>query len=176
MAYLEAPAVPCRTHVAFLPGGEGKVSAATLAGDLGIDRITAARLAYRHGARANVIAERIKRRPLEATMVCACEPVTEAEVRHVIQNEMAATVGDVARRTRLGLGACGGMRCASRCGQIVAEERGLAPREGGRQALEFLKRQAGTRAVAMSPVQARQEALTLASIRAELGPLVEEDE
>jgi glycerol-3-phosphate dehydrogenase len=102
--------------------------------------------------------------------------VIEAEIRHVIQNEMAATVDDVARRTRLGLGACGGMRCAARCGQIVAQERGLAPRDGGRQALQFLKRQASTRAVAMGSVQAQQEALTLASIRAELGPLIEEEE
>jgi len=94
----------------------------------------------------------------------------------VIRHEMAATVDDVARRTRLGLGTCGGMRCAARCGQIVAQERGLAPRDGMRQALVFLKRQASTRAVAMNPVQARQEALTLASVRAELGPIIEEDE
>jgi len=176
MTYLDAPAVPCRTHVAFLPGGEGKVSSVALAEELGIDRIAAARLAYRHGSRANAIAERIRERPLEATVVCPCEPVMEAEVRHAIKHEMAATVEDVARRTRLGLGACGGMRCAARCGQIVAQERGLAPRDGMRQALVFLKRQASTRAVAMNPVQARQEALTLASVRAELGPIIEEDE
>jgi glycerol-3-phosphate dehydrogenase len=176
VAYLDAPAVPCRTHVAFLPGGEAKVSQETLARDVGIDRIAAARLTYRHGARANIIAERIKARPLEATVVCPCEPVTLAEIRHVIENEMAATVADVVRRTRLGLGACGGMRCAARCGQIVAQDRGLEAREGVRQALQFLKRQASTRAVAMTPVQAQEEALMLASIRAELGPLVEEDE
>jgi glycerol-3-phosphate dehydrogenase len=176
IAYLGAPAVPCRTHVAFLPGGESKVSSATLSQEVGIDRIAAARLIYRHGSRARVIAERMKERPLEATVVCPCEPVTEAEIRHVVRHEMAATVADVARRTRLGLGACGGMLCAARCGQIVAQERGLEPRDGGRQAIQFLKRQASTRAVAMSPVQARQEALTLASLRAEMGPIVEEDE
>jgi glycerol-3-phosphate dehydrogenase len=176
MTYLDAPAVPCRTHVAFLPGGDGKVSSVALAEELGIDRISAARLTYRHGSRASAIAERIRERPLEATVICPCEPVVEAEVRYVIKHEMAATVDDVARRTRLGLGACGGMRCAARCGQIVAQERGLAPRDGGRMALQFLKRQASTRAVAMGPMQARQEALTLASIRSELGPIIEEDE
>jgi glycerol-3-phosphate dehydrogenase len=174
--YLGAPAVPCRTHVAFLPGGDGKISASALASELGVDRIAAARLAYRHGSRATVIAERIKERPLEASTVCVCEPVLEAEVRHVIRHEMAVTVDDVARRTRLGLGACGGMRCAARCGQILAEEQGFLPREGPRLALAFLKRQASTRAVAVGPVQARQEALTLASLRAELGTLVEDDE
>jgi glycerol-3-phosphate dehydrogenase len=82
---------------------------------------------------------------------------------------MANTVDDVARRTRLGLGACGGMRCAARCGQIVAEERGLAPGEGLAMAREFLVRQARTRVVALGPQQARQEALTLAHMRASLG-------
>ena len=109
-------------------------------------------------------------------MVCPCEPVIEAEVRYVVRTEWARTVDDVSRRTRLGLGACGGMRCAARCGQIVAEERGLAPRDGARQALRFLARQASTRAVAVGPLQAQQEALGLASIRAELGPLIEEGE
>jgi glycerol-3-phosphate dehydrogenase len=68
------------------------------------------------------------------------------------------------------------MRCAARCGQIVAEERRLEPREGARQALRFLARQACTRAVAVGPVQAQQEALGLAALRAELGPVIEEGE
>ena len=88
-------------------------------------------------ARSRVrILERAARRPGERDVVCPCEPVLEAEVRHVVREELARTVDDVARRTRLGLGACGGMRCAARCGQIVAEERGLAaargPRDGAR--------------------------------------------
>ena len=80
-------------------------------------------------------------------MICPCEPVLEAEVRHVVKHEMARTVHDVARRTRLGLGACGGMRCAARCGQIVAEERGLPPHEGFELARDFVERQASTRIV-----------------------------
>jgi glycerol-3-phosphate dehydrogenase len=61
------------------------------------------------------------------------------------------------------------MRCAARCGQIVAEELGLPPAAGLRQAIAFLGRQARTRAVALGPEQARQEALAMASVRAELG-------
>jgi glycerol-3-phosphate dehydrogenase len=61
------------------------------------------------------------------------------------------------------------MRCAARCGQIVAEERGLSPAEGRRDALRFLKRQARTRAPGLGPEQARQEAITFAAVRAELG-------
>jgi len=169
-------APPCRTHITPLPGGERMVSRRALAERLGIDAIAAARLVYRHGARSELIAERIAERRAEAAVVCACEPVLEAEVRHVIAHEWAATVDDVARRTRLGLGACGGMRCAARCGQIVAEELRLAPREGARQAFRFLARQASTRAVAVGPAQAQQEALGLAALRAELGPVIDESE
>ena len=107
--------------------------------------------------------------------MCVCEPVIEAEVRYVIAHELARSVADVARRTRLGLGACGGMRCAARCGQIVADELSLPPREGMRQALAFLEQQALTRAVALGPDQARQEALTIASVRAEIGVDADDD-
>ena len=74
-----------------------------------------------------------------------------------------------------GLGACGGYRCALRCGQIVADERGLPPREGQRQALSFLHEQSRRRAPALSPIQARQEALAITSVRSELGLYPEED-
>jgi glycerol-3-phosphate dehydrogenase len=102
-------------------------------------------------------------------VVCACEPVLEAEVRHVLDEELACTVDDVARRTRLGLGACGGMRCALRCGQIVAQEKGLTQQEGRAQAIRFLGRQRALRAPALGPEQARQEALALAHLAAQVG-------
>ena len=53
-------------------------------------------------------------------------------MRHAVRKELARTVDDVARRTRLGLGACGGMRCAARCGQIVAAGARSSPRRGAR--------------------------------------------
>jgi glycerol-3-phosphate dehydrogenase len=115
------------------------------------------------------VLERVARRPVERDVTCPCEPVLEAEVRHVVREEMARTVEDVARRTRLGLGACGGMRCAARCGQIIADERGLAPREGLALARRFLVKQGRSRIVAMGPEQARQEALALSHLRASMG-------
>lgn len=160
---------PCTTHTRPLPGGDATISEMGLAMEAGIDAIAARRLAYRHGSRATRVLERIRRKPREAAVVCACEPVLEAEVRHVIREELACTVDDVARRTRLGLGACGGMRCAARCGQILAEERELAPREGLALAGRFLAQKVKTRVVALGPEQARQEALALSSIRSEMG-------
>ena len=161
--------VPCATHASPLPGGEAAADPFALATRHGIDAVAARRLVYRHGSRAERVLERAKERPREALTVCACEPVTEAEVRYVLDTELARSVADVSRRTRLGLGACGGMRCAARCGQIVAEELDLSPGEGLAQAMRFLERQALTRSVALGPEQARQEALAIASVRAEMG-------
>lgn len=159
----------CTTHLTPLPGGEDAVDAITLSRSLGIEAVTGRRLTYRHGARARHIAERIKRTPSEARVVCVCEPVIEAEVRHVLSEEFARTVDDVSRRTRLGLGACGGMRCAARCGAIVAEEVGYDPADGMRQALRFLHKRARARTCALGPEQARQEALCIASVRSQMG-------
>ncbi|HEY8090363.1 MAG TPA: glycerol-3-phosphate dehydrogenase/oxidase [Polyangiaceae bacterium] len=160
---------PCSTHRLPLPGGERLPSAVALAAKHHVTPVAGRRLVYRHGAIAKRILERASRRPSEKDVVCPCEPVLEAEVRHVVREELARDVHDVARRTRLGLGACGGMRCAARCGQIVAEERGLSPQEGHAMACAFVERQAGTRIVAMGPAQARQEALALAHLRSSLG-------
>ncbi len=157
------------TATSFLPGGDEVCDPFALARRAGIDAVAARRLVYRHGSRAVRIEERMKQRPREASVVCPCEPVTEAEVRYVVKHELARSVDDVSRRTRLGLGACGGMRCAARCAQIVADERGLSPHEGARQALTFLARRAEMRAPALGPEQARQEALAMAAVRAELG-------
>jgi glycerol-3-phosphate dehydrogenase len=161
----------CTTHLSALPGGDVELDAAVVARSLGVDAVCGRRLVYRHGGRAERIVERVRRRPSEARTVCGCEPVVEAEVRHVLEHEFARSVADVSRRTRLGRGACGGMRCAARCGAIVAEQLGLPPVEGMRQALGFLKDQARTRVCALGPEQARQEALAIADVRAQMGIL-----
>jgi glycerol-3-phosphate dehydrogenase len=160
---------PCRTATTPLPGAAPAVEVAPLARLGGFDPVSATRLAYRHGVRAMAIAERAAADPRGAEVVCACEPVTLAEIHHVVDHELARTVDDVARRTRLGLGSCGGMRCAARCGAVVAGLTGRSPLEGQRQAREFLELAARRRLPAMGPDQARQELLLRASWRAELG-------
>src|SRR5580658_4091126 len=161
--------VACSTHTRALPGGERMPDAGELGSRFAITPVAARRLVYRHGERALRVLERTARCANERDTVCACEPVLEAEVRYVLREELARTVADVARRTRLGLGACGGMRCAARCGQIVAAELELEPSEGRAMALEFLEQQARSRVVALGPEQARQEALLAAHVRSSLG-------
>ncbi len=159
----------CQTHELSLPGGDEQIDPMRLVEDGGMEAVTATRLEYRHGSRSERIVERMRRKPREAAVVCPCEPVTEAEIRYVVEREWARSVDDVARRTRLGLGACGGMRCAARCGRIVAEATDQPAREGERMALDFLRQSVRRRLPALGPEQARQEALTLSSLRAELG-------
>jgi glycerol-3-phosphate dehydrogenase len=135
----------------------------------GMEAVTATRLEYRHGGRSLRVLERMQQKPREAAVVCTCEPVTEAEIRYVIEQEFAHDVADVARRTRLGLGACGGMRCALRCGRIVADATGRSPEAGQQMALEFLTQGARRRSAAVGAAQARQEALSLSVLQAEIG-------
>lgn len=160
---------PCRTHLASLPGGEEELSPLALAKRFGVDPVTATRLEYRHGSRSVRILERMRRDPKQAAVVCPCEPVTDGEIRYAVEKELATSVDDVSRRTRLGLGACGGMRCAARCGRIVAELTQRSPADGQRMAVEFLERAAKRRLTTLGPEQARQEALGLAAQRAQLG-------
>ncbi len=160
---------PCRTHLLFLPGGDEAVDPMRLVTEGGMEAVAAKRLEYRHGSRSLRVLERMKRNPREGAVVCPCEPVTEAEVRYVVEHEWARSVEDVARRTRLGMGACGGMRCAARCGQIVAEMTEQSPEAGLRMAFQFSDGALRRRLPALGPSQARQEALALASLRAELG-------
>jgi glycerol-3-phosphate dehydrogenase len=156
-----------RTHLTALPGGDELIDPIAMAEDAGIEAVAGARLEYRHGARSLRVVERIAKNPREAAVLCPCEPVLEAEVRYVVQHEWAQTVEDVSRRTRLGLGSCGGMRCAARCGRIVAEMTDRSPREALQLAHGFLAGAARRRAAAVGPDQARQEALGLAVLRAD---------
>jgi len=160
---------PCQTHLLPLPGGDEQIDPMHLVREGGMEAVTATRLEYRHGARSLRVLDRMLRQPREAAVVCPCEPVTEAEIRYVVENELASTVEDVSRRTRLGLGACGGMRCAVRCGRIVAEMTGATAGEGLGMALEFLRSAAKRRVSGIGPEQARQEALALAALGSEVG-------
>jgi glycerol-3-phosphate dehydrogenase len=160
-------AVRGTTHEKSLPGGEEQVDPLVLAQEVALDPTAATRLEYRHGSRARRVTQRIHDNPREAAIVCPCEPVVEAEIRHVVQHELARTAVDVSRRTRLGLGACGGMRCAARCGQIVAEMTGQSPAAGQRMALELVTFTQKRRLSVLGPEQARQEALTVQAIRSQ---------
>ena len=159
----------CHTHSMPLPGGEEVIAPEEFAVANGISGLAAVRMIYRHGGRSRQLAERMASDPEQKRVLCDCEPVLEAEVRHVVRGELARTVEDVSRRTRLGLGACGGMRCAASCGAVVADELGQPPSWGRESARQFLVSAGRRRLPALNPAQARQEAMLSASALASLG-------
>lgn len=158
---------PCRTATAPLPGAMADPPSAVASSSL-VGGAALRRLGHRYGAAAGLILERIAARPREGRLLCACGPVTEAEVRHVVEHEWARTVVDVVRRTRLGLGCCGGMGCVADCATVVADAAGQDAARVADAAREAHAVLARGRLPAVGPAQARQEALALALVRAEL--------
>lgn len=144
---------------AKLPGGEEAADSFVVAERLGVPEATARRIVLRHGARCLDIGARIGRRRTEAAVVCACEPVLEAEIRHAVRMEHARDVSDVGRRTCLGHGACGGMRCAHRAAEVICAERALPPSEAHAMTRRFLMERWRERMPALDPSSLAQEEL-----------------
>lgn len=117
----------CTTHSAPLPGGESTPAPQEIARLADIDVYAAARMIHRHGACAQAIVERIRANPRERRIVCVCEPVTEAEIRHCISTEWVSSLEDLRRRTHCGGGPCQGARCARQAAHLIAE---LVPADG----------------------------------------------
>lgn len=117
---------PCETHTEPLPGGEAHDLEHRAFTELGVDAYTADRILFRHGARAERVLDLMRREPRTRAIICPCEPVTEAELRIVLRDELARTLDDCRRRCRLGVGPCGGAECSHRAAQIYCQERGLS--------------------------------------------------
>ena len=115
---------PCRTHKEPLPGGEAAADVPALATRYDLPEMAVQRLGYRQGALAAEVLREGKR---DLALVCDCELVTAAEIRHVVRTEWVADLVDLERRTRCGAGPCLGVRCALQAARIVGSERGLGP-------------------------------------------------
>jgi glycerol-3-phosphate dehydrogenase len=111
-----------RTADLPLPGGERNVDVGALVSERPIPMSAAARAAYRHGARVSEVLAAAASESRVGIVTCACEGVLEAEVRYACRKEGARTLPDLARHSRLGLGACQGARCAARAAEVLNEE------------------------------------------------------
>ncbi len=60
----------------------------------------------------------------DTTIVCRCEEVTLGEIRKAV-GDGAASINDIKRRTRLGMGHCQGRFC----GQVINELLGMLSKE-----------------------------------------------
>jgi len=120
----------CRTHTSPLPGAESPLDLDDALREVRVSRLAAGRMAYRHGARARAIFDDARVNARHAAVVCACEPVTEGELRCVAREELVRRLVDIRRRTRLSMGACGGTHCLARGSQILAQEHALSAEAG----------------------------------------------
>lgn len=77
------------------------------------------------GTRALKIEHALKEQPVDRTVICECEQVTWAEIESTLSKDSRFNLGDIRRRTRLGMGPCQGTFCSHRAA-AMAVEKGLA--------------------------------------------------
>jgi len=148
---------PCTTGEAPLPGTEEVVDVPSLSRHYQLDPVILSRILFRHGSRSRDILASMLHTPSRRAIVCRCEPVTDAEIRHAIHHESATTLEDVMHRTRMGTGPCGGVGCAMRAASIMGEERDWSPRRTLDEARAFLQARYAARRPALRGDQARME-------------------
>ena len=120
---LGRPPVRCTTHEVPLPGGATPTRVEDVAAEFELPLPVAARLVARQGDRAPGLLRESSPADRRA-LVCECEPVTRAEVRHAVRHEHVERLEDLYRRVRMSSGGCLGMRCCWPAAQVMAEERG----------------------------------------------------
>ncbi|MCL4685342.1 FAD-dependent oxidoreductase [Myxococcota bacterium] len=116
----------CRTATTPLPGGDGTLDVLAVAQRFRTPVAAVLRLGFRHGTRTpDLLApwtpEPADSAPPPPRIVCACEPVLDAELLHVAHRERVRTLEDCALRVRLGIGACQGAGCARGAAGLLGE-------------------------------------------------------
>jgi glycerol-3-phosphate dehydrogenase len=117
-------APPCRTHEEPLPGGESAPDVRELASRHRVAEGAVARLAYRHGSRAEEVLRLADEDPRLKLIVCRDEGLLAAEVVWICRHERVRRLQDLRRRCRLAVAGCGGLDCARLAAQLAAQELG----------------------------------------------------
>lgn len=117
---------PGRSATTPLPGGDGALDVLATAKRFRTPVAAVVRLGFRHGTRTpQVLADHdTEQRADVATpprVVCACEPVLDAELRHAVAREGVRRLTDCTLRVRLGVGACQGAGCAGAAAAVLAD-------------------------------------------------------
>ncbi|MDR2054757.1 MAG: anaerobic glycerol-3-phosphate dehydrogenase subunit A [Desulfovibrio sp.] len=82
---------------------------------------------------------RAERDPWKKTLLCECELVTFAEFEAAAAQSSGLSLGDIRRRTRMGMGTCQGNFCALRAGAALAEIGAFAALAPRRMLEDFLE-------------------------------------
>jgi len=131
---------PCRTADLPLPGGDAPLDVAATSKRFRVGLPAALRLAFRHGSQATSLLAAAETAAVTPRIVCACEPVLEAELRHVARAEGLRKLADCPLRVRLGVGACQGAACAAAAAAVLGDELGWEPARAIHEATELASR------------------------------------
>ncbi|RSK26618.1 anaerobic glycerol-3-phosphate dehydrogenase subunit A [Bacillus sp. HMF5848] len=113
--------VPCTTHEEVVPHREVKEAFK----DINMAPAAKKKLLHWAGTRVKKIEETMKQQETDHTVVCECEQVTWAEIESTFPKGGHFNLGDIRRRTRLGMGPCQGTFCKHRA-TAMAVEKGIA--------------------------------------------------
>jgi glycerol-3-phosphate dehydrogenase len=122
----------CSTHDVDLPGGNMPKDPNDDAWDelvesfrsVDLDPWAARRIVYRHGSRSRSILENMQSAPETTRLVDPTEPVTEAEIRYVLDHELVRHIDDLRRRCRVGCGPDGGWFATRQAARVFCDHRG----------------------------------------------------
>ncbi len=114
----------CTTHEQVVPHREAK----EFFRDVDMAPAAKHKIGTWAGTRAPKIASDLKK-GIGNQVICECEQVTWAEVDSVLPESARFHIGDIRRRTRLGMGPCQGTFCNHRVAAIAVENGKATPKE-----------------------------------------------
>lgn len=136
---------PCSTAATPLPGSENS-QRETLSKLISLPVTLRRSAVWRHGDRAGQLLAGDR---LSNSLVCECEAVTAGEVRYAVDSLAVNNLGDLRRRTRVGMGTCQGELCACRAAGLLQRFGTATPAQSLDQLSHFLnERWKGIRPIA----------------------------
>lgn len=136
---------PCTTAATPLPGS-GSSPEETLSKVISLPLTIRRSAVWRHGDRAGQLLAGDR---LSNSLVCECEAVTAGEVRYAVNQLAVSNLGDLRRRTRVGMGTCQGELCACRAAGLLQRFGDATPAQSLDQLSAFLnERWKGIRPIA----------------------------
>lgn len=136
---------PCTTAAVPLPGS-GHSPEETLSKVISLPPTIRRSAVWRHGDRADRLLAGDR---LSNSLVCECEAVTAGEVRYAVNRLAVNNLGDLRRRTRVGMGTCQGELCACRAAGLLQRFGSATPAQSLDQLSAFLnERWKGIRPIA----------------------------
>jgi len=136
---------PCTTATTPLPGSESSAEE-TLRKVISLPPTIRRSAVWRHGDRAGKLLAGDR---LSNSLVCECEAVTAGEVHYAVNHLSVNNLGDLRRRTRVGMGTCQGELCACRAAGLLQRFGSSTPAQSLDQLSLFLnERWKGIRPIA----------------------------